>query len=56
MFRSRDNKKIGGVCGGLSEMMDIDVSIVRLIFAFCLFTPFPIITIYLLMWIIVPSH
>jgi len=56
MYRSKYNKKIGGVCGGLSEIINIDVSLIRVIFAFCLFTPFPILTIYLLMWFIIPSR
>jgi phage shock protein C len=54
LYRSRD-KNIGGVCAGLAEYLDIDETIVRLIFAGTIFTPFPIITIYIVCWIIIPK-
>jgi len=31
LFRSRSQKMVGGVCGGLSEYFDIDVSVVRIL-------------------------
>ncbi len=31
LYRSQDNKVIGGVCGGLAEYLDVDPVIVRLI-------------------------
>jgi phage shock protein PspC (stress-responsive transcriptional regulator) len=54
LYRKKDNM-IGGVCGGIANYADIDDSIVRLIFAGLIFTPFPIITIYIIAWIITPS-
>lgn len=37
LYKSREHKTIAGVCGGLAEYFDIDVTIVRLIWvAFCL--------------------
>ena len=47
---------IGGVCGGMADFTDIDKTIIRLLFAGLIFTPFPIITIYILAWIITPSE
>lgn len=38
LYKSRKNKKICGVCGGLSEYLEIDVTIVRIlmfIFVWC---------------------
>jgi phage shock protein C len=32
LYRSLNQRMLGGVCGGLSEYFDIDVSLVRLIF------------------------
>ncbi len=32
LYRSVSQKMLGGVCGGLAEYFDIDVSIVRLLF------------------------
>ena len=31
LFRSRTDRKIGGVCGGLAEFLDADASVVRLV-------------------------
>ena len=45
---------IGGVCKGLSTHFNIDESIIRLLFVGLFFTPFPIITTYLFMWMIIP--
>ena len=34
LYRSRDNRMIGGVAAGLAEYFDIDATIVRLAFVF----------------------
>lgn len=31
LYRSRDNKILAGICGGLAEYFEVDVSIVRLV-------------------------
>lgn len=33
LYRSRDNKMIAGVCGGVGEFINVDPTIVRLIWA-----------------------
>lgn len=55
-MRSRTNKSLGGVLGGLSEYLDIDVTVVRLIYcALTLFTAaFPGILLYIVALLIVP--
>ena len=54
-YRSETNKKFGGVCGGIGEMYDWDVTVVR-IAAFCLlFTPVPIVIAYFAAWFIIPT-
>ena len=50
----RPHGEIAGVCKGLSEYFNIDESIIRIIFVVLVFTPFPIIITYLLMWMIIP--
>jgi len=52
----QNNNMIGGVCGGIANFADIDKTIIRLLFAGLIFTPFPIIIIYILAWIITPSE
>ena len=56
--RARNDRMIAGVCGGLAKYMNVDPTIVRLVFALAtLFTVlFPGILIYLIMWIIVPKE
>lgn len=54
-YRDTTNKKIGGICSGLSDILDIDVTIVRFVFFMLWFTPVPIITAYLVAWFIVPK-
>ncbi len=53
---SRIDRKIGGVCGGLGEYMDVDPTIVRLaVVVLGLATAiFPILIGYIIAWIIVP--
>jgi phage shock protein C len=50
-----ENNYIGGVCSGLGEYLDIDETLIRLIFAGSIFTPFPIILTYIIFWIIIPK-
>jgi phage shock protein C len=47
---------IGGVCGGLAEYFDMDVSLLRLLFvAFTLLTALlPFVLFYIIAWIVVP--
>lgn len=47
---------LGGVCGGLSDYFDMDVSLLRLLFvAFTLLTALlPFALFYIIAWIIVP--
>lgn len=56
LYRSTDQRIIAGVCGGLAEYFDIDVTIVRLI-AVALLLPggLPGLLPYIIMWIVVPS-
>ena len=35
LTRSRDDKWLGGVCGGLAEYTGVDASIIRIIVAVC---------------------
>ena len=56
LTRSRDDRMLAGVCGGLGEYFNIDATLIRLGFAFFFFvgagSPF---LLYLLIWLIVPD-
>ena len=51
------NKWLGGVCGGLGKYFGVDPLAWRLIFIFgSMFTIFPFIISYLILWIVVPKE
>jgi phage shock protein PspC (stress-responsive transcriptional regulator) len=56
LYKSKDNKIIGGVCAGLGEYFNIDITIVRLIFVLLALTGGQMIIVYILGWIIIPSQ
>jgi phage shock protein C len=56
LIRSRAERKIAGVCAGLAQYFDLDVSLVRML---CFFITLatgvcPGVVTYLLTWIIIP--
>ena len=55
LFRDTDNRMLGGVASGLAEYMGWDVTLVRLVFVFCLFAVQGSVLAYILAWIIVPG-
>ena len=53
----KPNRWLGGVCGGIGKFFGCDPLIWRLIFIFgTMFTIFPFIISYLVLWIIVPKE
>jgi len=55
-YLSSEDKKIGGVCGGLAEYFDVDSTFVRLLFVLgALLGGFTAIA-YIALWIISPRH
>jgi phage shock protein C len=55
LYRSKQDV-LGGVCGGLGKYFEIDETIVRVLFTFFIFTPFPIFITYLILWMVIPSE
>ncbi|HXL04308.1 MAG: PspC domain-containing protein [Firmicutes bacterium] len=56
LYRSRYEKKLGGVCAGLARYFEIDVSLVRLIWILLTVFYGAGILAYLLAWIIIPEE
>ena len=58
LYRSRENRMLGGVCGGLGEYFEIDPTLVRVLFVFGAFLGVPgaLLLIYLVMLILVPQQ
>lgn len=57
LYRSKKNKMVGGVCAGLGEHLDVDPSIIRLVWVIVTLLSFGFgIIVYLVAWIIVPEQ
>ena len=54
LYRSSTDKMVGGVCGGLAAYLHVNVMIVRLVFLLLGLTNGVGLTIYLVLWIIMP--
>jgi phage shock protein C len=54
LYRSRKERMIAGVCGGLAVYFRIDPTWVRLIFILFFLLGGSALLVYLLMWLIVP--
>ena len=57
LYRSTSQKMLGGVCGGLAEYFDVDVSIIRLLLVgLALVTAIlPMTFFYIIAWIVIPQ-
>jgi len=55
LYRDEYHKVIGGVCAGLAEYFDMDVTIVRLLFAFTFFVMGVGFIPYIILWIVLPK-
>lgn len=57
LYRSANDKILGGVCGGIAEYFQTDPTIVRLLFVLLLLASFGTAVIgYLIAWIIIPRN
>lgn len=54
LWRSRENKVLGGVCGGISEYFDIDPNVVRLLTALLVIPGGMSLWVYIVMWAVLP--
>lgn len=57
LYRSRNDRMIGGVCGGLGSYFNIDPTIVRVVTALgAVITGTALFWAYLVLWIVVPEE
>jgi phage shock protein C len=56
--RSRADRKVAGICSGTGAYLDLDVTVVRLVWALITVMAgvLPGIVVYLLAWIIIPEE
>lgn len=56
LYRSRNNRVIAGVAGGLGEYFDVDPVIVRLLFVLLSFAGGNGLLVYIVAWILIPER
>jgi phage shock protein C len=57
LVRPRAGRKIAGVCAGMAEYFDVDVTVIRLIWVLAIILTIPLAIIgYIVAWIIVPEE
>ncbi len=57
LTRSRDDKWLGGVCGGLSDYTGIDANLIRLVVVVCtLLGAGSLIIAYIVAWVLMPAR
>lgn len=55
LYRDELNKKIAGVCAGIAEYLNVDVTIVRVIFALTVVLKGVGVLPYIVLWIVLPK-
>ena len=57
LYRSRDDRMIGGVCAGLGEYLGVDPTVVRLLFVLgAFFGMGSVLLVYLVLLLIIPEE
>jgi phage shock protein C len=55
LYRSRNQRMLGGVCGGLAEYFNLDTTLIRVLFLVLAVFGGTGLVIYVVMWLIVPD-
>jgi phage shock protein C len=56
LYRSRDERMISGVCGGIAKYFNVDPTLIRLLFVIFAFAGGPGLLAYIVLAIIVPEE
>lgn len=56
LYRSKKNRIIAGVCGGIGEYFNIDPTLIRLLWIIFIFLGGSGILVYIVAWIIIPQE
>ncbi|MBR3726519.1 MAG: PspC domain-containing protein [Prevotella sp.] len=57
LLRSRSDRWVAGICGGIGDYFDVDPALVRLVYMLLTFfsAGFPGLMIYLVLWLVMPK-
>lgn len=56
LYRSRSNRQVAGVCGGLAQRFNVDATLIRVLFLLLGIMGGAGIVLYIAMWIVVPEE
>jgi phage shock protein C len=56
LYRSRTNRQVAGVCGGLAQRFNVDATLIRVLFLLLGIMGGAGIVLYIGMWIVVPEE
>jgi phage shock protein C len=56
LYRSRTNRQLAGVCGGLAGYFNLDATLIRVLFILLAVLGGSGLVLYLAMWLIVPNE
>jgi len=56
VYRSKKNRVLAGICGGIAEYFDVDPVFVRLLLVLLVLMGFAGIILYLVAWLIIPEN
>ena len=56
LYRSRTDRTVAGVCGGLAQYLNIDVTLIRVLFVALAVLGGSGLILYVVMWIMVPDE
>jgi phage shock protein PspC (stress-responsive transcriptional regulator) len=56
LYRSRTEKMVGGVCGGLAQYLDVDVTLVRALWVIVSLLAGTGLLAYVILWLIIPQE
>ncbi len=56
LYRRRDDRMLGGVAAGLADYLNVDATLVRVIFLLAALTDGVGVLIYLALWLIMPEE
>ena len=56
LYRSKKDKMIAGVCGGIAEYFDVDTTLIRLLTVLFVLLGGAGVAVYIIAWIIIPKN
>lgn len=56
LYRSRSNRMIAGVCGGIAEYFGWDPTVVRVVTVLTILLPGPQFLAYIIAWVLIPEQ